>query len=45
MEDVFPAMYEMMIRQVLQKYAEREMVVRPMCAPSSCASGTRWAST
>jgi radical SAM protein with 4Fe4S-binding SPASM domain len=32
-EDVSPAMYEKMIRQVLQKYAGREMVVRPTCAP------------
>ena len=32
-EDVSPAMYEKMIRQVLQKYAGREMTVRPTCAP------------
>ncbi len=32
-EDVSPAMYEKMIRQVLQKYAGREMIVRPTCAP------------
>ena len=32
-EDVSPAMYEKMIRQVLQKYAGRELVVRPTCAP------------
>jgi radical SAM protein with 4Fe4S-binding SPASM domain len=32
-EDVSPAMYERMIRQVLKKYADRELDVRPTCAP------------